>query len=175
MGRPVRTAVLGTFATTALLAGALACAHPAPPPSGPAAPPGSRAAPSGAQGPAAAPVPEPAIPAEAVTGRTFAEQTCSSCHAIGRTGASPEAAAPPFRTLSRRYPIESLAEAFSEGIFTGHPMMPQFELSPGEIDALIAWLRWVQDPPDPAAQSSRAPDIRSGSLPPPVLEGRKVR
>ncbi|MET0314430.1 MAG: c-type cytochrome, partial [Hansschlegelia sp.] len=42
-------------------------------------------------------------------GLTFAKANCASCHAIGRTGASPLKIAPPFRTLHERYPVEMLA------------------------------------------------------------------
>ena len=50
------------------------------------------------------------------------------CHSIGRTGDSPLDLAPPFRTLHKRYPIDDLQESLAEGIVTGHPTMPQFQL-----------------------------------------------
>jgi cytochrome c len=77
-------------------------------------------------------------------GFTFAQTNCSQCHAIGRFGDSPIPEAPPFRTLHTRYPIEDLAEAFAEGITTGHPSMPQFELDPAQINDLLAYLESVQ-------------------------------
>ena len=77
-------------------------------------------------------------------GQAFAQTNCSQCHAIGRFGDSPIPEAPPFRTLSSRYPIEDLAEAFAEGITTGHPSMPQFQLDPAQINDLIAYLRSLQ-------------------------------
>ena len=77
-------------------------------------------------------------------GFTFAQTNCSQCHAIGRVGESPIPEAPPFRTLHTRYPIEDLAEAFAEGITTGHPSMPQFELDPAQINDLLAYLDSVQ-------------------------------
>ncbi len=89
------------------------------------------------------------LPASAQTGqpergRAFAEANCASCHAVGRTGASRLAAAPPFRTLHQRYPIEQLAEALAEGITTGHDAMPEFELTPAQIDDFLAYLRTLQ-------------------------------
>ena len=48
--------------------------------------------------------------------------------------------APPLRTLHTRYPIDSLTEAFAEGIVTGHPQMPVFTFTIEEIDALLAYL-----------------------------------
>jgi hypothetical protein len=50
----------------------------------------------------------------------------------------------PFRTLRDRYPVEDLAEAFAEGITTGHPSMPQFQLDPAQINDLIAYLNSIQ-------------------------------
>lgn len=77
-------------------------------------------------------------------GLTFAQTNCSQCHAIGRFGDSPIPEAPPFRTLHTRYPIEDLAEAFAEGITTGHPSMPQFQLDPAQINDLLAYLQSIQ-------------------------------
>ncbi|MPR06144.1 c-type cytochrome [Microvirga tunisiensis] len=77
-------------------------------------------------------------------GFTFAQTNCSQCHAIGRVGDSPLPEAPPFRTLHTRYPIEDLAEALAEGITTGHPSMPQFQLDPAQINDLIAYLNSIQ-------------------------------
>jgi mono/diheme cytochrome c family protein len=77
-------------------------------------------------------------------GFTFAQTNCSQCHAIGRVGESPIPEAPPFRTLHSRYPIEDLAEAFAEGITTGHPSMPQFQLDPAQINDLLAYLESIQ-------------------------------
>jgi mono/diheme cytochrome c family protein len=73
-------------------------------------------------------------------GRRFAEANCSRCHAIGPTGASPLAEAPPFRTFVRKWPLENLEEALAEGIVVGHDAMPEFELSPRQIADLIGYL-----------------------------------
>jgi cytochrome c len=73
-------------------------------------------------------------------GRAFAEKNCSRCHALGDSGASPHAKAPPFRLVVERYPSENLAEALAEGIVAGHPDMPVYVLQPGEIAAFLAYL-----------------------------------
>jgi len=67
-----------------------------------------------------------------------------SCHAIGRSGASPRAEAPPFRTLGQRYRIEALEEALGEGLTTGHPDMPDFQFSAEEVGEVIAYLNAIQ-------------------------------
>ena len=77
-------------------------------------------------------------------GFTVAQTNCSQCHAIGLVGESPVPEAPPFRTLHTRYPVEDLAEAFAEGIITGHPSMPQFQLDPAQINDLLAYLQSMQ-------------------------------
>ena len=81
--------------------------------------------------------------ASAARGRAFAQVNCSTCHAIGETGQSPYAPAIPFRTPSENYPVENLAEALAEGIGVGHSgdvQMPEFVLSPEEIDDLLSYL-----------------------------------
>jgi cytochrome c len=77
-------------------------------------------------------------------GRALAQANCARCHAIGSTGDSPLAKAPPFRALHLRYPVENLAEALAEGIRTAHRDMPEFELDPGQIDDLIAYLKALE-------------------------------
>jgi mono/diheme cytochrome c family protein len=77
-------------------------------------------------------------------GLAFARVNCASCHAIDRSSESLLKAAPPFRTLHKRYPVEALAEALAEGISTGHPVMPEFSLSPAQIGDLIAFLKTLE-------------------------------
>lgn len=77
-------------------------------------------------------------------GRTLARTECARCHAVGRTGASPLPQAPPFRSLHRRYPVEDLGEALTEGIRTGHPSMPEFRFDPDQAEALIAYLKSLE-------------------------------
>jgi len=69
---------------------------------------------------------------------------CARCHAVGRTGTGPHPEAPPFRTLSRKYKIEGLAEALAEGLSTGHPDMPEFVFAAEDVGAIIDYLQSVQ-------------------------------
>lgn len=75
----------------------------------------------------------------ALAGNELAETHCARCHAIGETGDSPLAAAPPFRVIAKRYPAESLAESFAEGITVGHKDMPEFVFSADEVGALVEY------------------------------------
>jgi cytochrome c len=84
-----------------------------------------------------------ASPAEQ-RGKTFALNNCARCHSIDRVTESPLRLAPPFRTLHNRYPIDSLAEALAEGIYTGHPAMPAFELDPDQIHDLLSYLKSLE-------------------------------
>ncbi|WP_207483392.1 c-type cytochrome [Arenibaculum pallidiluteum] len=94
----------------------------------------------------------PVLPARAsadtqeAQGRALAEQHCASCHAIAGAGPSPVGDALPFSRLSERYPVENLAESLAEGILVVHPnvKMPEFEFSPEDVEALLAYLRSVQ-------------------------------
>ena len=73
-------------------------------------------------------------------GRKLVEDNCSRCHAIGETGDSPLAKAPPFREVVTRYPPESLGEALVEGIVTGHNEMPEFVFEADQAAEIIAYL-----------------------------------
>ena len=86
----------------------------------------------------------PAIASGAQSGFVFVKTNCAICHAIGRYDESPLAIAPPFRTLHNRYPIEDLEESLAEGIVTGHPSMPQFQLDGAQINDLIAYLKTLE-------------------------------
>ena len=86
----------------------------------------------------------PAVADDIKTGEALLTKNCGSCHAIGRAGDSPHKDAPAFRTLGKRYPIESLEEALGEGIMAGHPDMPEFTFDADEVGAIIAYLKAIQ-------------------------------
>ncbi len=77
-------------------------------------------------------------------GRRFALNNCAQCHSIDKVTASPLAIAPPFRELHKRYPVSTLAEAFAEGIQTGHPTMPEFQLEPDQINDLLRFMQTLE-------------------------------
>jgi len=82
---------------------------------------------------------------ELKAGRELVEINCGKCHAVGEADASPHEAAPPFRKLSERFPMDALEEAFSDGrIYSGHPDMPEFIATPEQIDAIIAYIASLQ-------------------------------
>ncbi len=73
-------------------------------------------------------------------GQEIAAQLCARCHSITRDGESPFAEAPPFRTFAHKWPLESLEEAFAEGIVVGHPAMPEFVFGPNDIQNLLSFM-----------------------------------
>lgn len=78
------------------------------------------------------------------TGEAIAVTMCAACHAIRADDESPHADAPPFRTLSAKYPIDALAEPLVEGIMVGHPDMPEFQFEPDDVEALLTYIESVQ-------------------------------
>lgn len=85
-----------------------------------------------------------ALADSAQRGLVFVKTNCSMCHAIGLYDESPLPVAPPLRTLHELYPVESLEESLAEGIVTGHPTMPQFQLDADQINNLIAYLKTLE-------------------------------
>ena len=77
-------------------------------------------------------------------GRTVVVEFCARCHAIGKTGNSPHASAPPFRTLGRSFDLDQFPRRLERGISSGHPDMPEFKLSSDDALAVSAYLRTIQ-------------------------------
>jgi cytochrome c len=116
-------------------AGGFALAQQSPPPD----PPGTRS-----------------LAATLDMGRAIAQEKCIACHAIGVSGTSANPQAPPLRTLGQKYPIDSLSEAFAEGVLVGHSNMPEFEMEPAQIDALLTYIESIQGPAHTRAKKSKA-------------------
>lgn len=84
-------------------------------------------------------------PESIALGRSLAARNCGMCHALDRTGPSPNRQAPPFRSLGDRFDVELLGEGLATGILTKHPAMPEFRFEPYEVVAIVRYLRSVQD------------------------------
>jgi len=87
---------------------------------------------------------EEALSPAAQRGLIFVRTHCAHCHSIDKVSPSPLATAQPLRTLHERYPVESLEEPLAEGIITGHPSMPEFQLDPGQVADVIAYLKSLE-------------------------------
>jgi mono/diheme cytochrome c family protein len=90
--------------------------------------------------------PGPHSPALIARGHAIAKKNCARCHAIGASDQSGDPKSPPFRELARKYPISGLEESLAEGILVGHQglEMPHFQLTPAQIEALLAYMDSVQ-------------------------------
>ena len=97
-------------------------------------------------------------------GNVLVAENCGRCHATGKESDSPHAEAPPFRTLSSKYPVEDLAESLAEGIVSGHPEMPIFVFEPQDVAAIIDYLESIQDVP--SAPPGEGPAEVPGETPP---------
>ena len=94
---------------------------------------------------ALAPACADAQPRDAVRhGHALVKEFCARCHAIGRTGKSPHAGAPPFRSIGRSYDLDGFAERLERGISAGHPDMPEFVFTRADALAVQAYLRSIQ-------------------------------
>jgi len=93
-------------------------------------------------------------------GEMLVRTYCGQCHATGESGRSPNRAAPPMRELHNRYSLDNLAMALSEGMLRGHPAMPKFDFTQGEIDAIMSYLRSIQTNQDAARETDRDRTLR---------------
>lgn len=82
--------------------------------------------------------------AQVEDGRALAQANCSSCHAVGTSGTSPNPKAPTFRTLLQRYDEKMLSTELAEGMRVAHDPMPRFQFRPEAVDSLIAYLRSIE-------------------------------
>jgi len=79
-------------------------------------------------------------------GRALAARLCAECHAIGKSGASPHAGAPAFRSLEQRADLDTFARRLRRGLMSGHHDMPMFRFSREDARAMVAYLRAIQRP-----------------------------
>ncbi|MFN3671779.1 MAG: c-type cytochrome [Bosea sp. (in: a-proteobacteria)] len=76
-------------------------------------------------------------------GEGVAKQYCSACHAIGKTGRSPNPKAPRFPLIAERYKDGNPASVLIDGTVVRHPGMPEFRLLENETDGLVAYIRRI--------------------------------
>jgi len=77
-------------------------------------------------------------------GKALLTRLCGHCHAVGASGQSAHPAAQAFRRLDRRVDLDTLEDRLRQGLFSGHPDMPQFRLTREEARAAKAYLRAIQ-------------------------------
>jgi len=86
-----------------------------------------------------------ALDKEQQRAQALLKEFCGRCHAIGRTGPSPHAYAPPFRNLGEnKLYDEDFSQRLQNGLSTIHPDMPTFRFSESDAGAVIDYLRAIQ-------------------------------
>ena len=73
-------------------------------------------------------------------GHRLAIARCSTCHAVGRAGLSPNPKSPPFRELAAIYEEHSLQKKLTDIEESGHYDMPPLRVRTNEISDLVAYL-----------------------------------
>ncbi|MDO1559458.1 cytochrome c [Brevundimonas sp. 2R-24] len=89
------------------------------------------------------PPPEPDLITLA-RGQALAREACGVCHAVERSGASPDVEAPPLRDLQRLDPLLFEPQGHTLRMTEGHPVMPDIILSEQQRVDLIAYIRDLQ-------------------------------
>ena len=77
-------------------------------------------------------------------GRAVVQARCAACHAIRKTGDSPNPAAPPFRRLHEDYPVADVIAALSEGAQPSGAGMHRFRLPLRDARAVTAYIHSIQ-------------------------------
>ena len=82
--------------------------------------------------------------AEQKRSRALLENLCGRCHAVGKTGQSPNPLAPPFRAFGEKLYDTDMVQRLQDGLTTIHPDMPTFRFSRHEAAAAVNYLRSIQ-------------------------------
>jgi mono/diheme cytochrome c family protein len=86
-------------------------------------------------------------------GAVYAQQVCAKCHAIDRTGSSPEPTAPPFKDVANTPGMTATALAVFLTTNMHQPRtattMPNIVLDRQELDNIIAYITSLKDSPRP--------------------------
>lgn len=79
---------------------------------------------------------------EAERGRALALRWCTACHVVAPDRAGGDVG-PAFETLTRRS-----EDGLRAWLFAPHPPMPDLNLTAGEIDAILAYIRTLRSATD---------------------------
>ncbi len=86
----------------------------------------------------------PAVDRSLELGQELVRQNCARCHATDSGEKSSHPAAPAFRKLLKRYPIDALEEGFVDEIYSMHPDMPVFKVTAEQLDAILYYIESIQ-------------------------------
>jgi len=83
-------------------------------------------------------------------GKEMLQKLCARCHSVGRTGASPNKLAPPFRTFSETKLYDSdFLQRLQDGYSSIHPFMPTFRFNREDAEEVLNYMKSIQVPPKP--------------------------
>jgi mono/diheme cytochrome c family protein len=83
-------------------------------------------------------------------GKEMLQKLCARCHSVGKTGASPNKLAPPFRSFSETKLYDSdFRQRLQEGLTSIHPFMPTFRFNRENAEEVLRYMRSIQEPPKP--------------------------
>ena len=84
--------------------------------------------------------------AERQHGHEMLQKLCGGCHSVGKTGASPNKLAPPFRSFSETKLYDSdFMQRLQDGLTSIHRDMPTFKFNRSDASAAINYLKSIQD------------------------------
>ena len=91
-------------------------------------------------------------------GKALLQTLCARCHAVGKTGRSPHADAPPFRSFADDKLYDNdFAERLQDGLSSIHPDMPTFYFSREDAQSAVNYLRSIQQHGKPRVRASKRP------------------
>jgi len=85
-----------------------------------------------------------ALDPEQARARAMLENLCGRCHAVGKTGKSPNPLAPAFRSFGEKLYDTDMVQRLQDGLTTIHPDMPTFRFNRHEAAAAVNYLRSIQ-------------------------------
>ena len=85
-----------------------------------------------------------ALDPEQQRARAMLENLCGRCHAVGKTGKSPNPLAPAFRRFGEKLYDTDMVQRLQDGLTTIHPDMPTFRFNRHEAAAAVNYLRSIQ-------------------------------
>jgi len=85
-----------------------------------------------------------ALDPEQQRARAMLENLCGRCHAVGKTGKSPNPLAPAFRNFGEKLYDTDMVQRLQDGLTTIHPDMPTFRFNRHEAAAAVNYLRSIQ-------------------------------
>jgi mono/diheme cytochrome c family protein len=79
-------------------------------------------------------------------GKEMLQRLCARCHAVGRTGASPNRQAPPFRSFSEtKLYDDDFLQRLQDGYSSIHHFMPTFRFNREDAKEVVNYMKSIQE------------------------------